>query len=59
MPREILSLNLNNGESEIVKRGDLKLVISYSDNRAKKDYENRRKGLRKLEKRISIILPKS
>lgn len=50
--RDILSLNLNNGESAIVKRDDLKLVISYSDNRAKKDYENRRKGLRKLEKRI-------
>lgn len=50
--RKILSLDLNNGESAIVKRDDLKLVISYSDNRAKKDYENRRKGLRKLEKRI-------
>lgn len=50
--REILSLDLHNGESAIVKRDDLKLVISYSDNRAKKDYENRRKGLRKLEKRI-------
>lgn len=50
--QKILSLNLRNGESTIVDRDDLKLIISYSDNRAKKDYENRRKGLLKLEKRI-------
>ena len=50
--QKILSLNLGNGESAVVDRGNLKLIISYSDNRAKKDYENRRKGLLKLEKRI-------
>lgn len=50
--QKILSLNLENGESAIVDRGNLKLIISYSDKRAKKDYENRRKGLLKLEKRI-------
>jgi len=50
--QQILSLDLKNGESAIVRRDNLKLVITYSDNRAKKDYENRRKGLRKLEKRI-------
>ena len=50
--QKILSLDLDNGESAVVKRGDLNLIISYSDNRAKKDYENRRKGLLKLEKRI-------
>ena len=50
--RKILSLDLRNGESAIVKKDDLKLVITYSDSRAKKDYENRKKGLRKLEKRI-------
>lgn len=50
--QQILSLGLKNGESSIVSRDNLKLVITYSDNRAKKDYENRRKGLRKLEKRI-------
>ncbi len=50
--QKILSLNLKNGESAIVDRDGLKLIISYSDNRAKKDYENRRKGLLKLEKRI-------
>lgn len=50
--QKILSLKLENGESAIVNKDDLKLIISYSDNRAKKDYENRRKGLLKLEKRI-------
>jgi len=50
--REILSLNLESGGSALVNRGDLRLIISYSDGRAKKDYENRRKGLLKLEKRI-------
>lgn len=49
---KILSLDLKNGESAVVKKGDLKLIITYSDNRAKKDKYNREKGLRKLEKRI-------
>ena len=51
--RKILSLELKNGESAVVNRDDLRLIISYSDSRAKKDYENRRKGLGKLEKRIN------
>tara|TARA_R110002126_G_scaffold20855_2_gene76307 strand:+ start:782 stop:1018 length:237 start_codon:yes stop_codon:yes gene_type:complete len=34
------------------KKGNLKLNITYSDKRAKKDKYNREKGLRKLEKRI-------
>ena len=50
---KILNLKLNNGESQIiVKDKSTKLVISYSDARAKKDKTNREKGLRKLEKRI-------
>ena len=50
--RKILSLRLKNGESTVVGKNDLRLIITYTDNRAKKDYENRRKGLRKLEKRV-------
>lgn len=50
--REILALKLNNGESAIVKKGDLRLVITYANDRAKKDKHNREKGLRKLEKQI-------
>lgn len=50
--RKILSLRLKSGESTVVGKDDLRLIITYTDNRAKKDYENRRKGLRKLEKQI-------
>lgn len=49
---KILSLNLQNGECAVIQRDKLGLIISYSENRAKKDYENRRKGLLKLEKRV-------
>src|SRR5690554_881565 len=49
---KILSLKLKDGESSIIKKEDLKLIITYSDSRAKKDKYNREKGLRNLEKRI-------
>ncbi len=51
--RKILSLNLQNGKSEVIAKGELKLIITYSDDRAKKDLYNREKGIRKLQKRIS------
>jgi transposase len=50
--RKILSLQLKNGESAVVKKGNLKLIVSYSNSRAIKDRTNREKGLRKLEKQI-------
>jgi transposase len=49
---KILSLRLKNGESAVIKKDKLKLIITYSDDRAKKDRYNREKGLRKLEKQI-------
>lgn len=49
---KILALKLKNGESEVVEKEHLKLIISYSDDRAKKDRYNREKGLRKIEKQI-------
>lgn len=49
---KILSLRLENGQSRIIKKGDLKLIVAYSDTRAKKDRHNRERGLKKLEKRI-------
>lgn len=50
---KILRLNLGNGESKIIiKDQSNKLIISYSEARAKKDKANREKGLRKLEKQI-------
>jgi transposase len=49
---KILSLNLKNGEGAIVKKDNLRLIVTYSDSRAKKDRLNREKGLRKIEKQI-------
>lgn len=49
---KILSLSLRNGESAVVDKDNLKLIVTYSDNRAKKDRLNREKGLRKIEKQI-------
>jgi len=48
----ILSLNLKNGESKVIEKDNLRIIIAYSDSRAKKDKSNREKGLKKLEKRI-------
>lgn len=50
---KILSLDLTNGQNDVVGKEDgLKLIISYSDKRAKKDMHNRERGLQKLEKRV-------
>ena len=51
---QILSLKLANGEcTEIVRDETTRLIISYSDKRAKKDNENRKKGIIKLERAIN------
>lgn len=49
---QILSLGLENGESATIEKDGFKLIVTYSDNRAKKDRLNRERGLKKLEKRI-------
>jgi len=49
----ILSLNLKNGESHVIKKENgLKLIISYSDKRASKDRHNRERGLKRLQKQL-------
>ena len=50
--KKILTLSLENGQSAVIKKGSLKLIITYSEDRAKKDRYNREKGLRKLEKQL-------
>jgi transposase len=50
--KKILALNLKNGESSIIKKGGLDLIVTYSENRAIKDRHNRKKGLKRLEKQI-------
>jgi len=53
MKTKILALTLNDGQSEIIeKQGGIKLIISHSDKRAKKDKFNRERGLLRLEKQI-------
>ena len=48
----ILGLGLRNGESRSIRKGDDRLVITYSEDRARKDRYNRERGIAKLEKRI-------
>jgi len=50
---KILELNLKNGESTVIKKGDLRLILTYSEQRAKKDQYNREKGIKRLEKQIT------
>lgn len=49
----ITSLELANGESQIIEKGDgSRLIINYSEKRAKKDRHNRERGLKRLEKQL-------
>lgn len=50
---EILTLKLNDGETKVIHKKDgNRLIISYSDKRAKKDEHNRKRGLSRLEKQV-------
>ena len=52
LKQEILSLQLKNNEyREIIKEQD-RLIIGFSDARARKDAQNRQRGIAKLEKEI-------
>jgi transposase len=49
----ILALELEDKSSEFIDKGDgLKLVVGYTESRAKKERYNRERGLQKLEQRI-------
>jgi transposase len=51
---KILALNLENGEHAIInKPNDRRLIISFTDKRAKKDEHNRKRGLTRLEKNLN------
>lgn len=53
LKEQILNLELNNGEKKSIKTGlRTRLIVSYSEARAKKDSFNRERGLKKLEKQI-------
>jgi transposase len=50
---KVLALKLENGQSQSLDWEEgLRMVVSYSERRAKKDRINREKGLRKLEKQL-------
>lgn len=50
---KILEAKLKNGQIQKIKKDEnSRLIISYSDKRAKKDTHNRERGLKRLEKRI-------
>lgn len=50
---KILALNLTNAESAVIHKDEqTKLIVSYSEARAKKDRHNRERGLIKLEKQV-------
>lgn len=52
--RQILSLKLENGQCEMIQKDDkTRLILSYSESRAKKDWHNRERGIKRLEKQIS------
>ncbi|MCR6640130.1 MAG: IS1634 family transposase [Sporocytophaga sp.] len=49
----ILALKLGNGESTLINKDQqTKLIVTYSEKRARKDSYNRERGLKKLEKQI-------
>lgn len=51
--QQILSIKFKNGQSHIINKDpQTRLIISYSEARAKKDKANRERGLQKLEKQI-------
>ncbi len=52
--QKILAATWNNGQSiEVAKDGHTRIIVSYSEARAKKDASNRKRGLEKLEKTLS------
>lgn len=50
--KKIMALELSNGQSAVINKEGMKLIITYSDDRAKKDRYNREKGLKRLEKQL-------
>lgn len=51
--KKILQALLKDGETMVIKKQTkIRLIISYSDKRAKKDEHNRKRGLQRLEKQI-------
>lgn len=50
---QIEAANLKNGECVTIKKAGGRLIVHYSESRARKDAHNRERGLKKLEKQIT------
>lgn len=50
--KQILALQLNDKESAVINKPEERLIISYKEQRARKDAHNRKRGLEKLEKNL-------
>ncbi len=51
--QQVMAMTFNNGQSHIIRKDEqTRIIISYSEARAKKDRANRQRGLQKLEKQI-------
>jgi transposase len=50
--KEILKLDFEKDKSRIIEKDELKLIITYSEDRAKKDRYNRERGIKRLEKQL-------
>lgn len=50
--KEILGLDFEKESSRAIKKDGLTLIITYSEDRAKKDKYNREKGVKRLEKQL-------
>jgi len=50
--KKIIDLNIEEGKPKEVKSKNGRLIVSYSDKRARKDVRNREKGLKRLEKKV-------
>ena len=47
---QILSFDIKKDNNILINKGNLKLIVTYSEKRAKKDMYNREKGVKRLEK---------
>jgi len=50
---QILKFKLRNGEHAVIEKEESKLIVTYANQRAKKDENNRARGIKKLEKQIA------
>lgn len=48
----ILQLQLDHGQAQVIDKDGMKLIIHYSEDRAKKDRHNRERGIKRLNRKL-------